>query len=128
MPVLGDRYLTSITTELCQSIINNSIKVRHNTINTTSGILRLMRSLFNYAIYKKYINKSNDSTQDVTRSITALKIKKPRPVYCLPQEEIDAIFDRFKNTRYYMPLLLGYRCGLRKGEVFGLTVEDVMRH
>ena len=129
MPVLGDRYLTSITTELCQSIINNSIKVRHNTINTTSGILRLMRSLFNYAIDKKYINKSNDPTQDVTlpkaRSITALKIKKPRPVYCLPQEEIDAIFDRFKNTRYYMPLLLGYRCGLRKGEAFGLTVEDV---
>lgn len=129
MPVLGDRYLTSITTELCQSIINNSIRVRHNTINTTSGILRLMRSLFNYAIDKKYINKSSDPTQDVilpkARSITALKIKKPRPVYCLLQEEINAIFDRFKGTRYYMPLLLGYRCGLRKGEAFGLTVEDV---
>lgn len=74
-----------------------------------------MRSLFNYAIDKKYINKSNDPTQDKARSITALKI-----VYCLPQEEIDAIFNR-----YYMPLLLGYRCGLRKGEAFGLTVEDV---
>lgn len=129
MPVLGDRYLTSITTELCQSIIDDCITVRHNRLRSVQSVYIVMRSLFNYAVSKKYVDNKNNPLNDIVlpkeRSVTAQRIKPPRPVYCLPQEELKAIFDRFKGTKHYLPLLLGYRCGLRKGETYGLTVEDV---
>ena len=129
MPVLSDRYFTSITTEQYQSILDYCINVRHNRIRSVGTVYLVMRSLFNYAVSKNYVDKKNNPLNDVIlpkeRSVVMSKIKPPRPVYCLPQEEVKAIFDRFKGTKHYLPLLLGYRCGLRKGETFGLTVEDV---
>ena len=43
----------------------------------------------------------------------------------IQRPEIDRLFERFDvKSSAYIPLLLGYRCGLRLGEVFGLEISD----
>lgn len=44
----------------------------------------------------------------------------------IPQGKINAIFKRFpEGTSAHLPLMLGYKCGLRLGEVFALTWDCV---
>ena len=44
----------------------------------------------------------------------------------LTEEKMGAIFKRFPyGSSSYIPLLIGYRCGLRIGETFGLLWDDI---
>ena len=44
----------------------------------------------------------------------------------ITKDEIRIIFERFpKGHPDFIPLLLGYRCGLRLGEAFGILLEDI---
>lgn len=60
------------------------------------------------------------------------KTKKPKiptrsaPHYFIKPEIMQKIFERFpERTPSHIPLKIGYECGLRLGEVFGLCWEDV---
>ena len=45
--------------------------------------------------------------------------------YVIP-EQMNRLLDRIpEGTASYLPLLIGYKCGLRLGEAFGLTWEDI---
>lgn len=51
--------------------------------------------------------------------------KKPRERIILTLDEWGQIRDRFQNTRYYIPLMIGFYTGLRISETFGLTWDDI---
>lgn len=43
----------------------------------------------------------------------------------LTLDEWERIIDRFKDTRYYIPLMIGFYTGLRISEAFALTWDDI---
>jgi integrase len=89
-----------------------------------------MSKTFNYAIINGYICK--DPSEGVIlprrRSIAAQTVKSTRQQETCPKSLITAIFERFPEGHpCHIPLLLGYRCGLRLGEVYGLLIDDFDR-
>jgi integrase len=56
---------------------------------------------------------------------TTVPTRQPPHVY-LTKEQLSAIFDRFPlGHPSYLPLMIGLHCGLRLGETFALTWDDI---
>lgn len=50
------------------------------------------------------------------------KLTRSEPHVFIDQEHINMIFERFpKGSTAHIPLLLGYKCGMRIGEAFAIT-------
>lgn len=48
------------------------------------------------------------------------------PHVYIPKEKIAEIFERFpEGSSTHIPLMFGYKCGLRLGEAFAVTWEDI---
>lgn len=125
LPVIKDYDVSVVDTRTLQSIINEETP-RH-TIDGLYKIRSSMAKTFDYAITNGYICK--DPVEGVVmprkRSIMAKTSKPTRDQQPCPKELVNAIFDRFpEGHSCYIPLLLGYRCGLRLGEAYGLLIED----
>lgn len=70
----------------------------------------------------------NPATNVIIPKATTVPKKKTRtqPHVYVPVEQMEQIFKRFPEGQpTHISLLLGYRCGLRLGEVFGITWDDI---
>ncbi|EAE7927952.1 tyrosine-type recombinase/integrase [Listeria monocytogenes] len=84
------------------------------------GHHRVIRSLFKYA-----------TLWGITETDVSLSVKKP--IYKVPEKniynrrEIEVLIDRIKILQKYQQLMikLALYCGLRRGEVIGLTTKDM---
>ena len=123
-PKLGMYRLSQITTSAIQEFINALYVERGFSKAYLKSILKIVKSSFAYAFDVVGFIKSNP----------ALKAKIPKydpseetdPVHIFTKEEIDIIFNRFRNSRcVYLAFLTAYHTGLRISEVFGLTWEDI---
>lgn len=128
LPVIKDYDISSVDCTVLQAIIN------HETTNHTwYGLDKIHSTLsktFDYAIKAGYLNKTplDGLVMPQKRSIAARTLKPSRTQKTCSKELVNAIFDRFPEGHpCHIPLLLGYRCGLRLGEVYGLCIEDVDR-
>lgn len=64
--------------------------------------------------------------QNPMKSVRFPKIeRKPRERIILTMEDWQRIIDRFQDTRYYIPLMIGFYTGLRISEAFALTWDDI---
>ena len=128
LPVIRDYEVAVIDTKMLQEIINSEAS-RH-TMHGLSKIHASMAKTFDYAIFCGYIRKDpvNGVKMPQKRSIMAQMTKPSRTVDTCPKELVNAIFDRFPEGHpCFIPLLLGYRCGLRLGEAYGVLIEDIDR-
>lgn len=96
--------------------------------NTLSVIKGILSNSLNYAIEPlKYI-ESNPMLYvklPSKRAVSKVPTRSAPHVY-IPKEKMDDIFKRFpEGTSTHLPIMLGYKCGLRLGEAFGLTWEDI---
>lgn len=126
LPYLGERDIKGISSRTCQQVLDQAVKQNH-TRNRLSRVRACMSQCFKYAVKMGYLKESpmtNVSLPEI-RSVISTNLKPPREMRALPKEEIAAIFNRFpEGSSDYIPLLLGYKAGLRLGEAFGLFVED----
>lgn len=125
LPVIGDCYVYAIDTKTLQEIIN--YETPNHTWNGLDKIRACLKRTFDYAVICGYIREdpSNGLTMPKIRSIRAQTLKPTRVQKSCPKTLVNAIFDRFPEGHpCYIPLLLGYRCGLRLGEVYGLLIDD----
>lgn len=125
LPVLKDYYVYAIDTKDLQGIINS--EVPNHTWHGLDKIRACLRRTMDYALVNGYIreNPADNITMPKIRSIKGQELKPTREQKSCPKELVDAIFKRFpEGHSCYIPLLLGYRCGLRLGEVYGLTMDD----
>ena len=124
-PALGNYRVKAITKAILQDFIKELFN-RGLAINTISGVKGILTKAFGYAADNQYIAYSpavrlkipiNQQPKVPTRS-------DPH-IYILPSK-MEEIFVRFPyGTVNHIHLLLGYRCGLRLGEAFGLIRADI---
>ena len=126
-PSLGMYRAKAITRQNIKDFLTDMYNqgFSHNTISACKGIIT---KCFDYAVDNQYLFYS-----------PAYKIKsqkkggrppevptRTKPHIYVPKEDMDRIFERFpEGTPNHVALMLGYRCGLRLGEIFAIVWRDI---
>lgn len=127
IPKLGKYKLKSITPLVIQDFINELFNEGYSR-NTLSVIKGILTSSFNYAIKPLELIKDNPAKSVNLPSGRAIpkKATKGKEKEIVTQEQMKAIFERFPIFHScHLPLQLAYRCGMRLGEIFALTWDDI---
>lgn len=96
--------------------------------NTLDAVRGLLRAIFGYATSLNLIPYSPANDLKKIKSVGKAPKRKTRtrPHSFITEEEIDKIFKRFPEGHpSHLPLMLAYHCGLRSGEIYALTWEDI---
>ena len=107
-PKFGLYKLKAINPAILQEYAN-SLKLNGYSKSHIVGILTVFQSALDYAIEPlHYI------IQNPMKAVRFPKVeRKPRERIILTMEEWQRIIGRFKGTRYYLPLMVGFYTGLR---------------
>ena len=124
-PYLGHYRLNSIQREKIQELLcgmhNNGYA--KNTLLVVKGILT--KSL-NYAVEAGYLLTSPAAGVKIPKFENTAIPTRSAPRSCLSNAELATIMQRFpEGNSAFLPLLVGYHCGLRIGEAFALTWDDI---
>ncbi|MBY6915591.1 site-specific integrase [Clostridium botulinum] len=126
-PKLGIYKLKSLTPAILQSFINEKFNegFSRNTLLVLKGILS---GSLNYAVEPLgYIKFSPMAAVrlPLKRAVPNTPTRK-KEKYIVSEEQMEGIFERFPfGHSSYLPLQLAYRCGLRLGEAFAITWDDI---
>ena len=107
-PALAKRYISDITKPMLQAEINDY------------SLGRSPKSVRNFGMFLTTVLDFYGNEIKGIRYPQKEKIEK----YIPTPEEVRAILNYFKDTRFYVPIFLGVR-GLRLSEVCGLTLFDL---
>lgn len=127
LPVLGEYKLRCLNAAILQKFINE-LYDRGFSRNTLSSIKGILTSSMNYAVEPlHYIASSPMNYVNIpSKRVAAKTATRSHPHVFIPKEDMDRIFQRFpEGSSAHIPLMLGYKTGLRLGEAFGLLWEDV---
>lgn len=121
-PRIGQYMLKSIDVMTLQDMINDIYLQKGFTKSFLQNILKVCKGAFGYAAYTAKLIPYNIAEP--------VKLPKFEPqnqkIQILSKEQMEAILDRFKNSPYqFYPMLIGYYTGMRIGEVYGLTWDDI---
>lgn len=126
-PALGKYRLAALTPEVIQKLINDKFNAGYSR-NTLAVLKGVLTGSLSYAVQPlKYIQINPAQYVDLpsTRAIPAKKARTSPHVYLSP-EQMSCIFARFpEGSSSYLPILIGYKCGLRIAEAFGLTWDCI---
>ena len=123
-PALGNYRLTSIRHETVQRFIID-LYHRQYARSTMVNLLGVISCSMRYAKRQGWIqiNPAEDIDLPSRRESTLLPSKHRDAI---PREMIRQILERFpEGHSSHLPIMLAYHCGLRKGEVFGLSWDMV---
>lgn len=123
-PTLGQYRLTSIRNETVQRFIIGLYHQQYSR-STMVNLLGVISCSMRYAKRQGWIQVNPAEDIDLpSRRESALLPSKQRD--SIPREVIAKILDRFPEGHpSHLPIMLAYHCGLRKGEVFGLSWDMV---
>ncbi|MDE5978260.1 MAG: site-specific integrase, partial [Turicibacter sp.] len=115
---IGHLKLTSITPILMQKFLVDKSKYCGNTTLLHTKII--LKSVLDFAVKQKLIK------QNPINLIEGVgKRKKRIKDTFLTKEDITHILSEIKDTDYYLPALIAINTGMRRGEVLGLTWDDI---
>lgn len=92
------------------------------SISTIRGAITIFKSMLNYC-YRQYDIKIPNLTK-----LTLPKLKETKAKKALEpevQEKLLIYFSKTKSKDYYIAILIALTCGLRIGEICGLTWADI---
>jgi integrase len=124
-PKLGAYRLKSLTRDILQAFITDTYDLgySYNSLTTLKGILT---KSMNYAEDHHYINYSPAVRLKIPKNRRPKVPTRTAPHYFIPPDIMKKVFERFPERHpSHIPLKLGYECGMRLGEVFGLCWEDI---
>lgn len=124
-PALGKYALKNIKRADLQNFLN---KMHDNgySKNSIAEVKGILTKCFSYAVDEKYISVSPALGLKTPKSEFTKVPTRSAPHAYISADKMNRIFERFPHgSSSYIPLLLGYRCGLRIGETFGLLWEDI---
>ena len=120
-PTFGNYKLKALNSTVLTQYANQ-LKLNGLSKSHLEGILSTLSAALDYAVEPlKYI-KCNPLKLARLPKVE----RKPRERILLKPEEFKRIIERFpEGNRFYIPLLIGWNCGLRISECFGLTWDDI---
>ena len=120
-PRFGKYRLKAISSALLQDYAND-LKMNGLSKSHMAGILSIFGAALDYAVEPMHYLTANPM-----RYVKYPKVeKKPRERIILTLEEWERIIERFPaNSRYHIPLMIGFYTGLRISEAFALTWDDI---
>jgi len=121
IPKFGMYRLKAITPAILQEYAVE-LKMNGNSKSHLVGILSVFSAALNYAVEPMHYITSNPM-----QYVKFPKVEKaPRERIILTLEEWSRIIDRFPpDSRYHLPLMIGFYTGLRISEAFALTWDDI---
>ena len=125
-PVLGAYKLMSLTPASLQKFINEKVN-EHYSLNTLSVLRGILTGSLQYAVSQNMLkhNPAREVRIPTARSTESLQLRSAPHSY-LSQDAIKKIFERFPEGHpSHIPLMLGYKCGLRLGEAFTITWDCI---
>ena len=121
-PRIGHFMLKSIDVMTLQNTINDIYIQKGFTKAFLKNIMKVCTGAFGYAAYTAKLIPYNIA-EPVKLPKFEPQEKKPS---ILSKEQMESILDRFRNSPYqFYALLIGYYTGMRIGEVYGLTWNDI---
>ncbi len=124
-PKLGTYRLKSLTRELLQAFLIEMYDEGYS-INSLISLKALITKSMNYAVDNHYMVCSAAARLKVPKNRIPRTPTRSAPHHYIKSEVMVKIFERFpERSSSYIPLKLGYECGLRLGETFGLCWEDI---
>lgn len=124
-PSLGMYSLGAITPGVLQDFVYAKAAEGYSR-NTMTVIKGILSGCLGYAVKMDYI-RYNPMHEVKLPSYRNSKIRsRTAPHQYIPPDEIRDIFTYFTpESSVYIPILLGYKCGLRIGEAYALTWDDI---
>jgi len=121
-PRIGHYMLKSIDVMTLQNMINEIYVQKGFTKKYLQNILKVCKGAFGYAAYTAKLIPYN-----IAEPVKLPKYEpKEESLKILSREQMEAVLDRFSRSPYqFYPMLIGYYTGMRVGEVFGLTWNDI---
>ena len=126
-PVLGQYKLKALSPTILQQFINDKFNEGYSR-NTLSVIKGILSNSLSYAVEPlKYIESNPMLYVKLPSKRAIAKVPtRSAPHIFIPKERMTEIFERFpEGTSTHLPLMLGYKCGLRLGEAYGIVWEDI---
>lgn len=125
VPYLGKYRMNTIDRDKLQ----NLLKTLHDngySNNTMLAVKGILSKCFNYAYYSGYIVKIPAINLKIPKNENTSIPTRQSPHVYLTKEQLSTIFKRFPlGHPSFLPLMLGLHCGLRLGEAFALTWNDI---
>lgn len=124
-PSLGHYRIKSITKDILQDFITNLFDegFSFNTISSVKGILS---KSFEYGVDRHYVLYNPAIKLKTPKTLQPKKQTRQEPHVYIPADKMKEIFERFpEGSVAHIPLMIGYRCGLRVGEIYALTWKDI---
>ena len=125
VPYIGKYRINTIDRDKLQNLL---ITLHDNgySDNTISAVKGIITKCFNYAYYSGYLMKMPAINLKIPKNENTAIPKRQSPHVYLTKEQLSNIFDRFPVGHHsYIPLMIGLHCGLRLGEAFALTWNDI---
>lgn len=124
-PELGMYQLDKLKRTRLQKFIQKKYDEGYSK-NTLSVLRGILSKSLRYAVDQEMISSSPAEYLKIPRSeITAVPARSSPHSY-LSADKMKKIFERFpEESMSYIPIMLGYHCGLRIGEVYALTWDDI---
>lgn len=121
-PNLGMYRLKSLSAATIQEYAN-ALKLRGLSRSHCVGIISTLSGALNYAVEPLHYIQYNPCDNVKYPKFTE---KRDKARYIITPEQFNQIIERFPATSpFYLPLMIGYYTGMRVGEVFGLTWDDI---
>lgn len=119
-PKFGIYKLKAINPTALQEYAND-LKLNGYSKSHIVGILTTFSAALDYAVEPLHYIPQNPM-----KYVRFPKVeRKPRERIILSLDEWNRIIDRFRDSRYYIPLMIGFYTGLRISEAFALTWDDI---
>ncbi|MCH5170704.1 MAG: site-specific integrase [Oscillospiraceae bacterium] len=124
-PTLGGYRLRAIKKDDLQGLLM-ALYNQGFSIKTLTVIKGILSKSFDYAVDRKYILHSPANRLKLPRNQTPEIATRSDPHIYIPKDKMQEILARFpEGTVNHIPLMLGYKCGLRLGEAFAVTWDDI---
>lgn len=124
-PTLGEYKVRTIKKDDLQGLLM-SLYNKGLAINTLSVVKGILSKCFDYAVDRKYIPFSPAAKLKLPKNQTPDIATRSEPHVYITKDRMEEIFTRFpEGTVNHIPLMLGYKCGLRLGEAFALQWSDI---
>lgn len=121
-PQFGIYKLNALSTAAVQEYIYD-LKKAGLSKNTIVGIISVLSGAYEYAIEPLHYLDANPCDRV---KYPKFESKSDKGHYYITPETFKNIIELFPDKDYFrIPIIIGYRCGLRIGEVFGLTWDDI---